>query len=504
MLRVGTKQRFAKTTLSFFGKRTKMGSSAAGVAAQEPPVLFNVNDKARVVTLNRPAKLNALNTQMCTLMFQTLNEYSKSDSANLIIIKSSNFPRSLCAGGDVASVAMDNLAGEAKRSVEFFTSEYSLNYQLATFNKPTISIMDGITMGGGVGVSIHSPFRIATENTKWAMPEMDIGFFPDVGTTFALPRVLTLANLHGQMSLYLCLTGDVLSGEDAYMLGLASHYVSHENLKELEVRLSEIDAPDVVELNDANTGPSALYDMIDRSIKEFGQPRFPPNYKFRFSDAQLSVIEKCFDIKKLTSVEDLIASLEAFYNGSAESKTFANEVKDRLMTKSLSSMGVALRLLQENSKDHVESAIRRDLFTAANMCYNFEGLCEFSEATKHKLVDKSRTPYPWKLDKPLTSSQVTSLTSIKPSITANLWPNNVNVTWKDYPFHLNYQLPTEKLIEQHIKKSEGNGKLDLANFQNSLLNVNPNTKDKLGMKMILDNIIRRKCTEVDKAIRWVE
>ena len=470
-------------------------------AANEPLVIYQVKGTARLVVLNRPEKLNALNTPMCKSMFDTLNKYSKSDLINLIIVKSSNSPRSLCAGGDVAQVAKNNLDGRFKDSTDLFTAEYSLDYLLATFNKPIVSIMDGITMGGGVGLSIHSPFRVATEYTKWAMPEMDIGFFPDVGVTFALPRILTLANSNSQMALYLCLTGDVIGGEDAYILGLASHYVSHDNLARLENRLGEIDVfQRNMNIDEGNTKDhtETIYNMINDTIKEYSEDRFPDGYKFKFSDDQLDVIERCFNLDNITSVEDIFHNLRTFENGSIESRRFATEVETKLRKKSLTSMDIAIKLIQENSKDHIESALRRDLYIAGNMCYDQTGMSEFSNATKHKLLDKIRTPYPWKQTKPLTKLQVNSFFSTKPSIPLNLWSNNINVTWKNYPYHLKYQLPTEKFIKEYIGKNlKGSDNLEQATI-NYFLNYNRFTKDKLGVKLLCQNVIRRKFGEQPK------
>lgn len=463
--------------------------------ANEPLVTYQVKDTARLIVLNRPEKLNALNTPMCKSMFDTLNEYSKSDLINLIIVKSSNSPRSLCAGGDVAQVAQNNLVGKFKDSTDTFTAEYSLNYLLATFNKPIVSIMDGITMGGGVGISIHSPFRISSEYTKWAMPEMDIGFFPDVGATFALPRILTLANSNSQMALYLCLTGDVIGGEDAYILGLASHYVSHDNLARLESRLGEINV--FQRGKNADEGYSKdhnemIYNMINDTIEEYSENRFPNGYKFKFNDDQLDVIEKCFNIDNITSVENIFHNLRTFENGSIESRKFATEVEEKLKNKSLTSMDIAIKLIQENSKDHIESALRRDLYVAGNMCHDQSGISEFSNATKYKLLDKIKTPYPWKQTKPLTKLQLNSFFSMKPSIPLNLWSNNINVTWKNYPYHLKYQLPTEQFIEEYIEKNlKGSNNLEQDTI-NYFLNYNRFTQDKLGIKLLCQNVIRRK------------
>lgn len=466
----------------------------------DPLVQYQVKDTARLVILNRPEKLNALNTQMCQSMFDTINEYSKSDLINLVIIKSSNAPRSLCAGGDVAIVAVNNLAGKFEDSIKVFTAEYSLNYLLATFNKPIVTFMDGITMGGGVGVSIHSPFRIATEHTKWAMPEMDIGFFPDVGTTFALSRILTLANNNSQMALYLSLTGDVIGGEDAYILGLASHYVSHANISRLETRLGEVDVfrgnkgkinDETIRILEDQNRVTSLYDMIDDSIKEYAEPRFPKDYKFKFDHDQLTVIERCFNINSISNIEDIFHNLKTFENGSIEARKFAISLERKLRSKSLTSMEVAIKLIKDNSEDHIEAALRRDLCVAINMCYNETGISEFSKATKFKLIDKAKTPYLWKQERPLTATELNSLFSIKTPHPISLWENNINVTWKRYPYHLKYQLPTEAKIMEYITENIKDANNMERDTINHFLNYNKYTMDKLGIKIICQKVIER-------------
>ena len=483
------------TTSAVLG--SKQGSDAS---ITPPPVLFNVQDTARVVTLNRPRKLNAINTEMSEMLFNTLNEYSKSDLINLIIIKSSNSPRSLSAGGDVATASAFNLAGEFDKSAEFFQKEYSMDLLLATFNKPIVTFMDGITMGGGVGLSIHAPFRISTENTKWAMPEMDIGFFPDVGVTFAMPRIITLANTRAQMALYLCLTGEILSGEDAYILGLSSHYVPHENLKNLEKRLCEIHEAEVY-----GHEPSieSMMDMIDGAIKEYST-QLPDGYKFRYGDEQLDVIEKCFDIHKVQMIGDIIRNLET-YSGSSEAVNFALSVKERLLKKSVTSMNVAIRLMQDNSVDHIQATIRKDIFTAINMCLNnVDNLSEFTEAVKHKLIDKQKTPYNWhvKFTDEITPSQITSLISPKPSIPVSTLKNAINVTWNDYPYHYRYQMPTEKMIKEYIETSKPVDKEAALNY---FVNQNSLTRDKPGIRHVVGNILRRHCDSVEgSTLRWMD
>jgi 3-hydroxyisobutyryl-CoA hydrolase len=136
-------------------------------------------------------------------------EWKKSDLANIIVLKGAG--RALCAGGDVAELAQWNQEGKEgqQRSCDYFALEYNLDHLIASYPKPYIAYMDGITMGGGVGLSVHAPFRIATENTVFAMPETTIGFFPEVGATFFLPR------MDGEMGTYLALTSEQLRGVDA-------------------------------------------------------------------------------------------------------------------------------------------------------------------------------------------------------------------------------------------------------------------------------------------------
>ena len=133
-------------------------------------------------------------------------EWEKSQLASVVVIKGAG--RAFCAGGDVAALALQNQEGEQGQqlSKDYFALEYKLDHLIATYPKPYVAFIDGITMGGGVGLSVHAPFRIATEKTVFAMPETTIGFFPDVGASFFLPR------MDGQVGTYLALTSEQLKG----------------------------------------------------------------------------------------------------------------------------------------------------------------------------------------------------------------------------------------------------------------------------------------------------
>src|SRR5947207_6738808 len=170
-------------------------SSSSSPTPKEQPaddpddVLFGTLYGVRTIELNRPKKLNSLNASMARKIIPRLREWEKSDMANVILMSGAG-TKAFCAGGDVAALAQQNKKGVEgqKESMNYFSLEYQLDHLIATYSKPYIAILDGITMGGGVGLSVHAPFRIATERTVFAMPETTIGFFPDGGGSFFLPR----------------------------------------------------------------------------------------------------------------------------------------------------------------------------------------------------------------------------------------------------------------------------------------------------------------------------
>ena len=178
-------------------------------------VLISTQDRVGRIRLNRPKAIHALNTSMCEAMSHALLGWMHDDSVEAVVIDHAE-GRGFCAGGDVVMIARSGNedAADAKR---FFFAEYRLNHLLFTYPKPTVAIMDGITMGGGVGISMPCDFRIATENTRFAMPETGIGLFPDVGGGWYLPR------LPGRVGEFMALTGARLDGSECHYLGLATH-----------------------------------------------------------------------------------------------------------------------------------------------------------------------------------------------------------------------------------------------------------------------------------------
>lgn len=190
----------------------QMGSTAPSLSKNSTEdVVFHRIDTKRVIVLNRPNALNALNLSMIHKIFPRMKKYEDSESSvNLILMKGEG-GKAFCAGGDIRAIVD---AGKEKKSGkmdatltrEFFRDEYKLNFLIGTYTIPFVAFIDGITMGGGVGLSVHGMYRVATERTVFAMPETAIGLFPDVGGTYFLPR------LAGKLGMYLALTGFRLKG----------------------------------------------------------------------------------------------------------------------------------------------------------------------------------------------------------------------------------------------------------------------------------------------------
>jgi len=311
-------------------------------------VLISVEGGIGRIRLNRPKAIHALTTRMCEVMSEALLNW-RADPAVLAIIIDHAEGRGFCAGGDVVMLWRSG-GGDAEDAKHFFFAEYRLNHLLFTYPKPTIAIMDGITMGGGVGISLPCKFRIATENTRFAMPETSIGLFPDVGGGWYLPR------LPGQVGEFMALTGARLDGAECHYLGLATHYVPQASLPDLVERIS--------------TNP-----RLNGAIGNFAVT--PPDAKIA---ENLPAITRCFSSYRL---EDVLAALK-----SDESEWAATELMT-LGTKSPLSCKVSLRLMEEGaSRASFEDEMRAEYALAGRVVRTHD----FHEGVRALLIDKDNNP----------------------------------------------------------------------------------------------------------------
>ena len=197
----------------------------------EASVIVRKQGRIGRLTLNRPDALNALDLEMIRRIASALDNWRDDPSVHAVALDAAG--RAFCAGGDIRAIRSQMLAGDHAGAERFFSEEYALNLAIAQYPKPYVSLIDGICMGGGIGLSVHGGIRVASEAATFAMPETAIGFFPDIGATYILPR------LRGHYGMYLALTGARVGGADAAWLGLATHFVARETVGILADAMAE-------------------------------------------------------------------------------------------------------------------------------------------------------------------------------------------------------------------------------------------------------------------------
>jgi enoyl-CoA hydratase len=301
------------------------------------------------IRLNRPKALHALNLAMCEGVLEALEAWRGDASVEAIVVDHAE-GRGFCAGGDIRMLAASG-AGDGVEARAFFHAEYRMNHRLFVYAKPIVAFMDGITMGGGVGLALPCTYRVATENTKFAMPETGIGLFPDVGGGWYLSR------LPGRIGQYLALTGHRLDGAECAALGLATHYLPSDALDTAKAQIKET-PQDIAGVLDAlsTAAPAAqilaLKDDIDRL--------FASNV-----------------------LEEIYAALDAD-GGEWAAKTLAT-----LKTKSPQTMKVSLRLLHEGAAmASFADEMRQEYAVGAHVVQRHD----FIEGVRAVIVDKDNAP----------------------------------------------------------------------------------------------------------------
>lgn len=448
--------------------------ASTGYASED--VLFSNKNMARVISLNRPNKLNSLNDLMVSKITPRLVEYSKLDVCNMILLTSET-PKALCAGGDVVACAEQILEGNPAAACTFFQNEYNLNYLISSYSKPYVALMDGITMGGGVGLSVHAPFRIATEKTKLAMPEMDIGFFPDVGTTFFLPR------LDDKLGYYYALTGEVLTGLDTYFAGFATHYMPSERISHLITRLSNLKAPSLNGVLDPSLVIKSQRDyflQVNNIIDEYADSKLPENYSFHLSNEQISLINQAF------SSPTLDEALEVFKASGTE---FGQKTYERISAKSPTCTNLTFELLNKGSQNAIREQLKLEMVTATNVMHAKLDENDFVKGVKHKLMDKIKEPslpewtsYDASRVKKLMSSSIHTSKLAEP-----LLSQFFGVNFKSYPFNMG--LPTNKDVADYITGSDGSNRSYLPTPAEVKKHFVTKTNRKMGVEEKVDRIL---------------
>lgn len=312
-------------------------------------ILFAREGAAARIRLNRPKAIHALSLPMCSAMLAKLSEWRTDPSVEIVLIDHAD-GRGFCAGGDVRALG-ESGSRDGADARKFFHEEYRLNALLHAYAKPIVAFTDGIVMGGGVGISQPANYRIATENTRFAMPETAIGLFPDVGGGWYLSR------LPGRVGQFLALTGARLDGAECVHLGLATHYIASAALDGVKTRIA----------ND----PAA----VDAILRDAGTP--PPEPRIA---ANRPAIDRLFASDTL---EEIFAALEA------DPSPWAATDLATLRTKSPQACKVSLRLLKNGAQMHdFADEMRVEYAVAAHVVQRND----FTEGVRALLIDKDNAP----------------------------------------------------------------------------------------------------------------
>ncbi len=322
--------------------------------AENEDVLVTVDNGVGLITLNRPKAINSLTHPMVTALSKVLTDWEHDDGVHTVVVSGAG-ERGLCAGGDLVAL-YHSAHADGSEARNFWYDEYRLNAQIGRLSKPYVALMDGIVMGGGVGIAAHGSVRVVTDTTKMAMPEVGIGFIPDVGGTLILSRAPRLLGLHA------ALTGATFDGADAIVLGFADHFVPHDAL--------------------ANFKNSIVADGIDAALAAHATE--PPPSQLLM---QREWIDSCYAAE--TAIE-IVAALRGHAGPAGRiGGTAPADAANLIETRSPISVSVALEAVRRAAKlDTLEDVLRQEYRTTCGALRSHD----FVEGIRAQLIDKDRNP----------------------------------------------------------------------------------------------------------------
>ncbi len=339
------------------GRRRRLAGAGVGIQVRmtggTSEILFNKRGAAGVVTLNRPQALNAVTHGMVLALSAQLETWADDESITRVVIAAAG-NRAFSAGGDIRHLYELGVAGRQVEALQFWRDEYPLNALIKSYRKPYVALIDGIVMGGGVGVSVHGSHRVVGDRFSFAMPEVGIGFFPDVGATWFLPR------LPGELGTYCALTGERFNAADGVAAGVATHYVStsrHPDLLEGLMGAVSVDATLAAFAEPAGEGP-----IMARS----------------------AIIDRLF---ARDTVEDILAALDREADAGPDAE-WAAKTAATMRTKSPLSLKIALQQMRRGKAWDFETCMRAEFHIVSRI---IEGH-DFYEGVRAVIVDKDNKP----------------------------------------------------------------------------------------------------------------
>jgi len=378
--------------------------------SSESEILLDRRGAAGIVTLNRPAALNAVTHAMVRTLREALERWRHDDAVSRVVVMAAG-GRAFSAGGDLRAIHEARRAGRQDESIVFWREEYALNAAIRHYPKPYVALIDGIVMGGGVGVCVHGSHRVAGDRFRFAMPEVGIGFFPDVGATWFLPR------LPGETGTWLALTGDRLNAADALAAGIATHRFASARFPDVAEALCGADSvgailaafaepvggalsahsPLVGEGRGGGSGgfgtkvPHCTTPTPNPSPQGGGEKRSGP------VTARRGAIDRIF---AAGSVEDILARLDAEAASPGGDAQWAGEVAATIRTKAPLSLKIALAQMRRGRHWSFVQCMQAEFRIVSRVAYGDD----FYEGIRAVIVDKDNRPR-WR---PATLAEVTA------------------------------------------------------------------------------------------------
>ena len=324
------------------------------MTATEPDILFERRGAAGVVTLNRPKALNAVSHAMVLALHAQLNDWADDPAVTRVVITAAG-ERAFSAGGDIRALYDLGLAGKHDEALQFWADEYPLNAAIKNYRKPYVALLDGITMGGGVGVSVHGSHRVAGDRFSFAMPEVSIGFFPDVGATWFLPRMV------GEIGTYCALTGERFGIADGVGAGVATH------------RIPSARFPDLLE------GLAGTV-SVDAVLSAFSEPAGEGPIITR-----RAAIDRLFGGDR---VEGILEALDREAASASADTEWAGKTAATIRTKSPLSLKLALAQVRRGASWDFETCMRAEFRIVSRIIHGHD----LYEGVRSVIVDKDNKP----------------------------------------------------------------------------------------------------------------
>jgi enoyl-CoA hydratase len=351
-----------------------------------PEILFDRRGTAGIVTLNRPAALNAVTRGMVKGLREALERWRHDGAVSRIIVTAAG-ERAFSAGGDLRAIYAAGAAGRQEDSLAFWREEYALNTAIKRYPKPYVALIDGIVMGGGVGVSVHGSHRVAGDRFQFAMPEVGIGFFPDVGATWFLPR------LPGEIGTYCALTGDRLDAADAVAVGVATHRVASARFADLAEALCGAFPVDAIlgafvePAVDSSPSPGSPGEGRGEGRGEGALHGAPSRGRGESSPVTVRrpVIDRLFAPDSVEAILGLLDSEAASGGADAE---WAGEVATTIRAKAPLSLKIALAQMRRGRDWSFEDCMRAEFRIVSRVAYGDD----FYEGIRAVIIDKDNRP----------------------------------------------------------------------------------------------------------------